>query len=97
MEGYDVRHCMRWGSTTDMIERTVEQQDAICLVLSQDRKVLHLVPSWQDFFVLKSVLVAVKGIKNLTDLLSSEKRVTCSAIKPLIEVIHDKMDGDSKS
>ena len=60
-------------------------------MLSQDRKVSHLVPSWQDFDVLKSVLEAVQGFKDLTDLLSGEKRVTCSAIKPLIEVIHDKM------
>ena len=83
--------CTRWGSTADMIERIVEQQDAIHVVLSQDRKVSHLVPSWQDFDVLKSVLEAVKGFKDLTDLLSGEKRVTCSAIKPLIKVIHDKM------
>ena len=56
----------RWGSTTDMIERIVEQQDPIRVVLSQDRKVSHLVPSWQDFDVLKSVLEAVKGFKDLT-------------------------------
>ena len=73
------------------IERIVEQQDPIRVVLSQDGKVSHLVPSWQDFDILKSVLEAVKGFKDLTDLLSGEKRVTCSAVKPLIEVIHDKM------
>ena len=83
--------CTRWGSTVGMIERIVEQQDAIRVVLSQDRKISHLVPSWQDFDVLKSVLEAVQGFKDLTDLLSGEKRVTCSAIEPLIEVIHDKM------
>jgi len=70
-----------------MIERVMEQQDAIRMVLGQDRKVSHLVPSWQDFDVLQSVLNAVKGFKDLTDLLSSKKRVTFSAIKPLIEVI----------
>lgn len=83
--------CTRWGSTADMVERILEQQDAIRAVLSQDRKVSHLVPSWQDFDILNSVLEAVKGFKDLTDLLSGEKRVTCSAIKPLIEVIHDKI------
>ena len=83
--------CTRWGYTADMIERIVEQQDAIRVVLSQDCKVSHLVPSWQDFDILKSVLEAVKGFKDLTDLLSGEKRITCSAIKPLLEVIHDKM------
>ena len=81
----------KMGSTADMIERIVEQQDAIRVVLSQDHKASHLVPSWQDFDVLKSVLEAVNSFKDLTDLLPGEKRVTCSAIKLLIEVIHDKM------
>lgn len=69
----------------------MEQQDAIRVVLRQDRKVSHLIPSWQNFDVLQSVLEAVKGFKDLTDLLSAEKRVTCSAIKPLIEVTNDKI------
>ena len=37
------------------------------------------------------MLEAVKGLKDLTDLLSGEKRVTCSSIKPLIEVVNDKI------
>ena len=40
---------------------------------------------------MQSVLEAVRGFKDLTDLLSGEKRVTCSAIKPLIEVVNDKI------
>ena len=50
-----------------------------------------------DFGITRYIFYAVfaglrvKGFKDLTDLLSGEKRVTCSAIKPLIEVIHDKM------
>ena len=47
------------------------------IVLSQDRKVSHLVPTWQDFDILESVLEAVKDFSDLTDLLSGEKRVTC--------------------
>ena len=89
----------RWGSKVEMMERIIEQQDAIRLVLSQDRKVSHLVPTWQDFDVLESVMKAVKGFSDLTDLLSGERRVTCSAIKPLIEVINKKIvspkTGDS--
>ena len=83
--------CTRWGSKADMIERITEQQDAIRVVLGQDRKVSHLIPSWQDFDVLQSVLEAVRGFKDSTDLLSDEKRVTCSAIKPPIEVVNDKI------
>ena len=39
----------RWGSKVEMMQRIMEQQDAIHIVLSQDRKVSHLVPTWQDF------------------------------------------------
>ena len=73
------------------MKRITEQQDAIRIVLSQDRKVSHLVPTWQDFDILESVLEAVKDFSDLTDLLSGEKRVTCSAIKPLIDVINMKI------
>ena len=89
----------RWGSKVEMMERIIEQQDVIRLVLSQGRKVSHLVPTWQDFDVLESVIKAVKGFSDLTDLLSGERRVTCSAIKPLIEVINKNIlspkTGDS--
>ena len=81
----------RWGSKAGMIERILEQQDAIRVVLAQDRKTSHLVLSWQDFYVLQSVMAAIKPFQDLTDLLSGEKRVTCSAIKPLLKVIYDKM------
>ena len=81
----------RWGSKVEMMQRVMEQQHAIRMVLSQDRKASHLVPTWQDFDVLESVLEAVKGFADLTNLLSGEKRVTCSATKPLIEVINSKI------
>jgi len=29
--------CTRWSSKADMIERIMEQQDVICMVLRQDR------------------------------------------------------------
>ena len=53
----------RWGSKVEMMQRIMEQQDAIRIVLSQDRKVSHLVPTWQDFHVLESVLEAVKVLQ----------------------------------
>ena len=91
--------CTRWGSKANMIKRIVEQQDAISVVLGQDRKTSHLLPTWQDLDVLQSILKAIEGFKDLTDLLSGEKRITCSAIKPLIKVINDKIvipqDDDS--
>ena len=80
----------RWGSKIEMM-RITEQRDAIRVVLGQDRKASNLVPTWQDFDVLESVVVAVESLQTLTDLLSGEKRVTCSAIKPLLKVVYEKM------
>ena len=60
------------GSKADMIERIIEQQDAIHVVLGQNRKVSHFVPSWQDFDILQSVLKAARAVKNLTGLLCVE-------------------------
>ena len=88
------------GSKADMVERIVVQLDATRVVLGQDRKTSHLVPTWQDLDVLQSVLKAIEGFKDLTDLMSGEKQITCSAIKPLIKVINDKIvipqDDDSE-
>ena len=56
----------RWGSKVEMMKRILEQQDAIRMVLGQDRKVSHLVPTWFD--VLEYVIEAVKGFADLTDL-----------------------------
>ena len=38
----------RWGSTQKMIACLIEQDQPICVVLSADRKVSHLVHTWQD-------------------------------------------------
>jgi len=42
----------RWGSVHDMVERILEQMDAVRSVLSEDRASAHLSPSWQDHDVL---------------------------------------------
>ena len=53
----------RWRSKVEMMQRIMEQ-DAVRIVLSQDRKVSHLVPTWQDFDILESVLEAVKDFSD---------------------------------
>ena len=35
----------RWGSTYSMVERILEQQQAISAVLAEDQKFWHLMPS----------------------------------------------------
>lgn len=89
----------RWGSTLDMLHRIVEQQEAIRLVLATDRKLSHLIPNWQDFDVMDSILAALAPLRDMTDLLSGESHITISAVRPLIQhlssTILSHKDGDS--
>lgn len=81
----------RWGSTIFMVKRIKEQIDAIRTVLSNDRKASHLVPTWQDSDVIDSLIAAIEPLEEITDLLSGEKRVTSSAIKPLLKHLVSKV------
>ena len=81
----------RWGSTADMVSRILEQREAIRVVLGADHNTSHLVPSWQDVDVLESIDEVTKPLKDITDLLSGEKQVTSSAVKPLLSVINKTM------
>ena len=75
----------RWGSVYDMIERIIEQKEAIREILGSDRKTAHFVLSWQDNDVLDSVVAVLAPLRKFTDLLAGEKRVTASAIIPLLK------------
>ena len=79
----------RWGSTAGMIERILEQQQALRAVLSNDRKAAHLQLRWQDTEVLEAIQPILTGLKNLTDVLAGEKIATISEVKPLLEHIYD--------
>ena len=67
-----------------MISRIAEQQEAIRVVLASDRKSAHLIPIWQDFDVLDCVLAVLTPLREMTDLLATEKHVSISALKPLV-------------
>ena len=66
-----------------MVERVLEQMEAIRIVLGGDRNSSHLIPTWQDCDVLQSIAAALKVLKVMTDALSGEKCITISAVKPL--------------
>ena len=53
-------------------------------------------PTWQDCDVIDSVIVILSPLHQLTDLLSSDKRVTCSVIKPLIKHIFESILSDKE-
>ena len=50
-----------------MIERVLEQEQAIRVVLSADRKASHLLLSWQDLDVLKGINDALSPLSEFTD------------------------------
>ena len=87
----------RWGSLEKMVRRILEQEEAIRVVLSADRKTTHLVPTWQDINVLKALHQALSPLSSLTDMLSGEEYVTVSAVLPMLKLIGNKLLKDDES
>ena len=80
-----------------MMERILEQMEAIRIVLGGDRNLSHLIATWQDCDVLQSVTAVLKALKVMTDALSGKKYITIYAIKPplshlISEVLIEKED-----
>ena len=74
-----------------MVERMLEQVDAVRTVLSEHRNSAHLVITWQDHDILESVATTLKPLKCMTDAFSEEHRVTVSAVKPLLNHLLEKV------
>ena len=81
----------RWGSVFDMINHIMEQQEPIRIILANDRRTAHLVPTWQDMDVLESVVVVLSPLHEFTDLLAGEKKFTVSEIITLLRHIQDSI------
>ena len=67
-----------------MFQRLIEQERAICQVLSMDPKCVYLKPRWQDTEVMECIVTSLSPVSDLTDILSAEERVTTSCLRPLI-------------
>ena len=74
-----------------MVKRILEQESAIRIVLSRDRKVSYLVPTWQDVDVLQSIDKALSPLSSLTDILSGEGYVTISTVLPMLQLIESSL------
>ena len=61
------------NSTQAMIARILEQQEAICGVLAEDRGYWHCMPSPHDFTVSEAVSSVLQPLQLFTDALSREK------------------------
>ena len=80
-----------------MIERILEQQQAVSAVLAEDRKSWHIMPTDAHFSVLEKLAKVLEPLHFLTDGLAGEQEVTASAIRPIlkhIEVICSLQDED---
>ena len=71
-----------------MVVRVLEQEKAVCQVLSNDRKTAHLIATWQDIEVLESLNKALAPLADLTDIISGEDYVTVSYVRPLLHHIY---------
>ena len=67
-----------------IVSRLLEQEQAVRLVLSSDRKVIHLIPTWQDIQVWEFITKALSPIADLTDFLSGDTHVTISSVIPVL-------------
>lgn len=90
----------RWGSKQQMVERILEQEQAIKRVFAQDKSRRPLPQlTWQDMTVLESVNNALKPVADFTDILSGENYVTVSSLLPMLAhlegVLEESVD-DSK-
>ena len=85
----------RWGSTEKMVSRILEQETALRQVLVADRKTTHLVPTWQDVEVLESVQSAIRPLADFTDMLSGEKCVTLSSLRPILHIFKTDVLSES--
>ena len=81
----------RWGSTCKMMSRILEQQQAICRVLAEDRKYWCRMPNDNEFSTMESVVAVLEPLYTFTDALSGEKCVTISAVRPLLKHILEKL------
>ena len=54
--------CTRWGSTYEMASRVVEQQNAVCSVLADDRKYWCKMSSEEELSTIESVVKVVEPL-----------------------------------
>ncbi len=74
----------RWGSAYDMVERFLEQQQAVCAVLADNRNKWHLMPKDLDVTTMEALKNVLGPLREFTDALSGEQHPTISSVLPLL-------------
>ena len=81
----------RWGPTYTMVSRIIEQQQAVCAVLVDDRKNWSKMLTDQELNTIEVVATILEPFSFLTDALSGEKNITLSAICPVLKHVLEKL------
>lgn len=88
----------RWNSTYDMVERFLEQQQAVRVVLIEDRKKWHLMPKETGITTSEIMKDVLEPLSPFTDALSGEKNTTLSSVLPVMWKISTGLsDGEDDS
>ncbi|XP_051784492.1 E3 SUMO-protein ligase ZBED1-like [Erpetoichthys calabaricus] len=87
----------RWGTCQKMIQRVLEQERAISQVLKAERKLRHLVLSWQDVDVLEAVNKVLSPLQDFTDALSREHYVSVSYLKPVLHLFNTSILAEEEN
>ncbi len=84
-----------WGSTYVMVDRILEQQEAISATLAGERKYWNKMPTDTEFTTLKTFVDVLKPLHVLTDALAGVKQVTASALIPILKHAKDNLSPGS--
>ncbi|KAJ8349334.1 hypothetical protein SKAU_G00244640 [Synaphobranchus kaupii] len=77
----------QWGSKQRMVDRILQQAQAIRQVQTDDRRASHSTLTWQDIQVLESVNKVLKPVADFTDIMSGESYVTASSLLPMMQLL----------
>ena len=83
-----------WGSTYQMVARLLEQQQAICAVLADDRKTWNNVSTDEEISTLEILKELLEKVFYLTNALAAEKEVTASSICSILEHLRNKLGAN---
>lgn len=81
----------RWNSVHDMIERLCEQQLAVCAVLQNQRSLLYLEHSPEEWRLLQDLCEILEPFKDATAYLSADQYPSLSTLGPLLAQIRLKL------
>ena len=62
------------GSTYEMVDRILEQQQAFSSVLADDKKNWHKMPTGAEFSVLETIVEVLKPLSYLTELFQVKRK-----------------------